>query len=316
MGTAGARPALGRVGEDGRVTNPAPARIGLIGFGAVGRDLVRFLRPEFERGELVMAGAAVRDVVRYGRERDELAAASALPAGWPTTFPGIDALVAGSDLVVECATVQAAWEYGQFVVKKGRTLLLASVGALAEPRQAAVLEGGPGELITTSGAIGGLDALRAAAQADGLDSVTLTTRKQPRSLAAPWMPAEQHQRLAALRPGDEAELLLEGDPFEAIRRFPSNSNVSVALADATRRRDADGALEARSAAYPRVVARIFADPNARRSTHTIEAAGAAGDYRFEFANRPSRDNPRSSALTAQALALEVRQWLARRAAAG
>lgn len=293
------------------MTSASPARLGLIGFGAVGRELVRHLRPDFERGDLASGGATVRDVVRHAAERERLEAQGALPAGWPTTLPGIDGLVEGSDLVVECAGVVAAWEYGQFVIKRGRTLLLASVGALATPDRAATLESGPGELIATTGAIGGLDVVRAAAQADGLDRVVLTTRKQPRSLAAPWMPPEQHRRLAALEPGEEAEQLLEGTPFEAIARFPGNANVAVALADATRRL-VDGELEARATAYPRVLVRILADPAARRSTHTIEASGAAGDYRFEFANRPSRENPRSSALTAQALALEVRQWLARR----
>lgn len=293
---------------------PRPARIGLIGFGAVGRDLIRHLRPEFERGELVSGGATVRDVVRHAAEREQLEALGQLPPGWPATLPGIDGLVQASDLVVECAGVQAAWEYGQFVVKKGRTLLLASVGALAEERQAAILEAGPGELLTTSGAIGGLDTIRAAAQADGFDSVVLTTVKQPRSLAAPWMPPDQRERLAALRPGDEPETLLEGDPFEAIRRFPANSNVSVALADATRRRMPDGTLERRAEAYPRVLVRVVADAATPRSVHTIQASGPAGDYRFEFANRPSRENPRSSAITAQALALDVREWLARRPA--
>ncbi|CAG7844652.1 L-aspartate dehydrogenase [Pseudoclavibacter triregionum] len=290
----------------------APARLGLIGFGALGRELIRHLRPEFESGRLLCTGAIVRDVVAHGSERDRRAAAGELPPGWPTTFPGVEQLVDASDLVVEVAGVQPAWEYGAFVVKRGRTLLLASVGVLADERRAAVLEAGPGELLLTAGAVGGLDLLRATAQADGLDELRLTTRKAPATLLRPWMAAEERERLAGLPADAPAEMLFEGSPAEAIRRFPANVNVAVAIADASRRRGAAGELEPRTAAIGRMTVRLVADPSATDSVHLIEAAGAAGHFRFELANRPSRANPRSSALTAQSLALDVRGWLARR----
>ena len=45
----------------------------------------------------------------------------------------------------------------------------------------------------------------------------------------------------------------------------------------------------------------FADPAADLTRHVIEAHGEAGSYRFETANRPSADNPRTSGVVPQAV---------------
>lgn len=262
-------------------------RIALIGHGAIGHDLIRHLSPELDAGALVAVGAVVR---RPDADRD------APPGGVVT----IDEAIERADLVVECAGVAAARALGPAVVAAGRTLLVASVGALADPGTAERLGAGPGRLVLTAGAIGGLDLIRAASQAGGLDAATITTTKAAASLAQPWMGEVQTRRLRSL---DAPEVLFDGAPVEAIERFPGNVNVAVALGVAMRGRGpiADG--------LARVRVRIVADPRAERATHVIEAHGATGEYRFEFAGRPSAGNPRSSALTAQALAAEVRELL-------
>lgn len=262
-------------------------RIALLGFGAIGHDLVRYLAPEFEAGLLALAGVAVRHPDRLE------------PPPRGAEWLEADGLPGAADLVVECAGVEAARRHGPVVVASGCALLLASVGALADEATAAALMRGPGGLIITSGAVGGLDLIRAAAGAGGLDTATITTTKAPASLVQPWMRADESARLRALR---EPEVLFEGTPAEAIERFPTNVNVAVALGVAMRGAGSipDG--------LARVRVRLVADPHTDASTHVIEAAGSSGRYRFEFGNRPSPANPRSSAITAQALAAEVRAW--------
>jgi aspartate dehydrogenase len=265
------------------------ARIALIGYGAIGRELLEHLEPELAAGTVEPAGAVVRHPDRY-------------PSPPPGGFVSIDE-AAGSDLVVECAGVVAARQLGPVVVAAGTALLVTSVGALADPDVARALLEGPGELVLTSGAIGGLDLIRAAAQAGGLDRLTITTTKTASSLVQPWMDEDAAERIRHLM---EPELLFDGTPAEAIERFPANVNVAVALGIAARGLGeiADGLAKVR--------VRIIADPRTDTSTHVIEAAGASGAYRFDIGNRPSRANPRTSALTAQAVAADVRAWLERR----
>lgn len=266
-------------------------RIALVGYGAVGREFLEHLEPELAAGAVELAGVVVRHPERY---------ASPPPGG----FVSIDDAV-GADLVVECAGVRAAAQHGPAVVAAGTALLVTSIGALADPATARALLGGPGEVVLTSGAIGGLDLVRAAAQAGGLDRATITTTKTAASLVQPWMDDGAATRIRTLT---EPALLFDGTPAEAIELFPANVNVAVALGIAARGLGeiADGLAKVR--------VRIVADPHTDTSTHVIEAEGTSGTYRFDIGNRPSLANPRTSALTAQAVAADVRAWVGRRAA--
>ncbi|WP_405217485.1 aspartate dehydrogenase domain-containing protein [Agrococcus sp. Ld7] len=263
-------------------------RIALIGYGAIGREVIGYLHPEIAAGTIELAGIVVRHPERY---------ASPPPAG----FVSIDEAVR-ADLVLECAGVAAARQHGPAVVAAGTALLITSIGVLADPVLERALLGGPGEVVLTSGAIGGLDLVRAAAQAGGLDRATITTTKTAGSLVQAWMDDATAARVRNLT---EPELLFDGTPAEAIEKFPANVNVAIALGVAARGLGtiADGLAKVR--------VRIVADPRTETSTHVIEAAGSSGTYRFDISNHPSRANPRTSALTAQAVAADVRARIGR-----
>jgi aspartate dehydrogenase len=215
--------------------HPSPAHVLLLGFGAVGRQVALQLAPEREAGT-VRVRAAERDVAA-SRHR---------------ALPGVELVTTGADLdcrswpdalgeadlVVECAGVVPAGQYGPAVIAAGTDLVLTSVGVLADPDIARQLLAGPGRLWVTSGAIGGFDVLGAAADAGGLDHVRIRTTKLPASLLRPWMSTAEQDKLSALRPGDEPVTVFSGGPAEAIERFPANVNVAVGLAFATRGRRA------------------------------------------------------------------------------
>ena len=195
--------------------------------------------------------------------------------------------------------------------------------ALADPGIARQLLAGPGRLWVTSGAIGGFDVLGAAADAGGLDRVRIRTTKLPTSLLRPWMSATEQDELSALRTGDEPVTVFSGGPAEAIERFPANVNVAVGLAWATRGRPAavgnktggtargadEVALLRRS--LDRVRVELVADPAVERSRHEILAEGPAGRFELSFESAPSPENPKTSGLTALAVARTIREALER-----
>src|SRR5690606_35260259 len=73
------------------------------------------------------------------------------------------------DLIVECAGQQALHDHAVPILQAGVDLLISSMGALADQQFAQQLQdAGPGRLSVTSGAIGGLDLLAAAARMGGI----------------------------------------------------------------------------------------------------------------------------------------------------
>lgn len=270
------------------MTSTAP-HVLLLGFGAIGRQLVSVLDP----GEFRLS-AVVRDLPAH-RSRGDL--------GVDLHDTGWEELVDAADLVVECAGVAAAAERGPGVIAAGRDLVLTSVGALADPRARRGLLAGPGRLHVTSGAIGGFDLWAATAAVGGLDEVKIRTRKHAPALVQPWM---DEAEAARLREATEPVLAFTGDPAAAIEKFPGNVNVAVALAWATRGRGADDA-ELLERSLRRVRVELLADPDAERSRHEITASGAAGEYFLSCESAPSPVNPRTSGLTALSVAHTLRQ---------
>ena len=111
----------------------------------------------------------------------------------------------------------------------GADVLVMSVGALADAAVLARLEAAARasgrSVLVSSGAIGGLDAIRAARLA-GLDSVELRTTKAPRSLAgAPGIVQAGIDLDAITAP----TVVFEGNASDAVAAFPANLNVVAAL---------------------------------------------------------------------------------------
>ena len=98
-----------------------------------------------------------------------------------------------------------------------------------------------------------------------------------------------------LRAGVSLIAASTGALAEAARLYPRNLNAGLTVALAV--------------APAPVTVRVIADPAVRLNTHEIEAESALGAAFMRFANRPSPDNPKTSALTAASLAATVRRLL-------
>lgn len=200
-----------------------------------------------------------------------------------------DAVPGDVDLVIETATQQTARVRLPAVIGRGQDVLLLSVGALAHPDARATLAAGPGALMVCTGAVGGLDQVRALRVDGPLEDVWIESRKLPATLVQPWMDADLVTRLHA---GDE-EIVLDDDLATAVTaRFPMSANVAASLALA-----ADAWTTAR--------ARVIADPAAVRTRHTLHARGATGEVTVVVENEPSPERPRSSAVVARAVVRSV-----------
>lgn len=190
------------------------------------------------------------------------------------------------DLVVEAAGQEALATYGEAYLGAGAELLVVSVGALVDAELFARLRAAGGRrLHLTSGAIGGLDLLRAAKRAGPIDHITLTTTKQPASLLQDWMDDET---TAALQAGVEQVVAFDGPAADAVARFPQSVNVAATLALSV-------------GSWDLVRVRVVADPAVEVNRHDIEIEGAVGRYRFTVENRPSPDNPKTSGIVPHAV---------------
>ena len=254
-----------------------------MGAGAIGSSVCRAIA----RGE----AGPVRVSAIAARPGSQSAHQLAAELGGITVVTDPVLLASMADIVVEAASQDAVRAYGVQLLDGGADLVVASVGALADPELRRALEAAAARSGTTvhlpSGAVGGLDALEAA-RLDRIDEVTLTTTKPPGGLG---QPAARHGRATS------ASLLFEGSATRAAAELPANLNVAVLIGLA-------------SIGADRVHVRVVADPRATTNTHRIQARGAFGELDAVFRNLPSPGNPRTSYLAALSVIATLRRMSA------
>jgi aspartate dehydrogenase len=261
-----------------------PLRVGLIGFGAIGRRLAEAITAG-QAGRCELGMVLVRRPERI--EQDVVAR-----LGCTVTGDAADFLATRLDLVVEVAGHDALKAYAEDILRQGHDLLLISVGALADPHfelrlQRAAHDYGRRVYLAT-GAIAGLDAIAAAA-VGGLEAVTHCVRKPPAGLLPP-------EEIARVQATGEPRVLYEGPAREAAIRFPENVNVAAAISLA-------------GLGLDRTLVRVIADPTVARNTHEIEARGEFGELRIVLQNVPT-ENPKTGRLTAMSIIKALRNLTA------
>ena len=191
-------------------------KVGLAGLGAVGLDVAR--RLEAGIPGLVLAAVAVRDKDKARRN---------LPGtGDRIPIVAAEALAQSCDVVVECLPPQLFRGVALSVIEAGKIFMPLSVGQLLENWDlvARAKETGARILVPT-GALLGLDAVRAAAEGT-IHSVTMITRKPPNGLeGAPYLV----ERGISLQTSRRRVKIFDGSAREGARGFPANVNVAAAL---------------------------------------------------------------------------------------
>jgi aspartate dehydrogenase len=186
------------------------------------------------------------------------------------------------DIVVEAASQDAVRNHALSIIQNRRDLLIMSVGALLDESILEILLDACKEfkrkIYLPSGAIAGLDAIRSAK--DELESVTLTTTKNPMSLKGAKFFEIKNIDIDAVK---TKTVLFDGPAREAVGLFPANINVAALLSLA-------------GLGSTKTKVRIVADPATDKNTHTIEANGRFGKITVNVENVPDPSNPKTSRL--------------------
>ncbi len=235
------------------MTNMAK-KVGLIGCGAIGTVLAEAIeRKIIVCDELVVFDT---DAAKAQKLKRELSFRVKIASS-------VDELIAAKPkVIVEAAGQQAVRDYYEKLVASTAQIIIMSTGALLS------LNADDPKVHFPAGAIGGLDAIAAAANA-GIDEVTLTSRKNPKALN---------------KTNTEEAIIYEGTAKEAARQFPREMNVAATLALTVK------------PVQVKVV--VISDPKVTRNTHELNIKWRYGEMALRFANDPHPDNPHTSALAA------------------
>jgi aspartate dehydrogenase len=255
--------------------------VGIAGLGAIGMAVARRLDKGIDG--LTLVAASARDLDRAGRR----------VANFATTPEIVEAsrLAERADVVVECAPAAAFREIAEPVMKSGRTLITVSGGALlSQVDLIDIARANNGRIIVATGALIGLDAVRAAAEGE-ITSVRMVTRKPPKSLIGAPHLVDNAIDVENLRGPLK---VFEGSARDGAIGFPANVNVAAALA-----------LAGIGADHTRL--EVWADPAVERNTHSIEVEAACARFSMTIENVPSEENPRTGKITALSVIATLRR---------
>ena len=202
-------------------------------------------------------------------------------------------LISRADLLIEAASPKAVSEMLPEIVRRRKSLMALSAGGLLQNapllRRATRLRV---PIYLPSGALGGLDAVKAA-RIGRLKSVTLTTRKSPEALAGAPGIARKKINLSSLK---KPRVIFSGSAAQAVGDFPKNINVAATLA-----------LAGLGATRTRV--KIIAEPGLQANVHEVTAVGSFGKLTVRTENKPSLENPKTSQLAVYSAVATLRQIL-------
>jgi aspartate dehydrogenase len=247
-------------------------RVGLLGFGSIGRVIAAGwsqLLPGLE-----LTAACIRE-----QQTDE--ARDILPARTELVYSMAELLVLRPTLIIEAAGQEAVRRYAVEILLSGCDLYLLSVGALADDalRQEiiAAAEKSDASVLIPAGAMAGFDGLLAL-RTHGLSKATYTSIKPPHAWNGTY--AEKKHDLETIR---ERTVIFDGSAREAAQLFPKNANLAAAIAFA-------------SAGLDKTQVVLIADPDTQGNTGRVDAEGPEGQITVNVSGEASLENPKSSAI--------------------
>ncbi|WP_116365287.1 aspartate dehydrogenase [Parahaliea mediterranea] len=259
---------------------PTKRRVGIAGFGTIGRKV----------GQALLAGMPGLSLAAISSGNRDRAAAALQAMG--ASLPVVDAaeLPSHCDIIVECAPTDAFLAVAEPALQAGCTVITVSGAAILQhPHIVELAREHRGQIILATGALLGLDAVRAAAEGE-IHSVTMVTRKPPKSLKKARYIVEQGIELE----GISAPLrVFAGSAREGAEKFPANVNVAAALGLA-------------GVGAERTQLEIWADPGLSRNTHFITVDADSARLELKIENVPTEENPGTGRITALSVITALR----------
>lgn len=194
----------------------------------------------------------------------------------------LDNLIEKCDIIIDCAPKEAFKDIATNCIKNKKPLITVSgAGILENLDLEEMARKNNTQIILATGAILGLDALRAAAESK-INSVKMITRKPPNALSSAPYVIKNNIDLNNLI---EAKLIFQGTATEGAREFPANVNVAAAVGLAGIGAD-------------KTELQIWADPNLKRNTHKVEVDADSAIFEMSIQNVQSPENPGTGKITA------------------
>ncbi len=246
-------------------------KVGIVGCGAIGSYLVKTINKRY-KGKVKLVGVCDIDKDKILKLKGSLK--KKIPAC------SLENLVRRSDLVIEAANGPTAVEViKQALVSETDVMIMSVGGILLNPGLLKKIEKKRIKLYVPSGAISGLDALKAA-KAGRITSVRITTRKPIAGLSgAPYLRGKNID----LKTIKTERVIFQGSAVEAVANFPKNINVAAILSLV-------------GIGPKKTKVEIVASRKIKRNTHTIEIKGDFGTIISCTENLPSEVNPKTSML--------------------
>ena len=259
-------------------------RIGIVGCGAIGSRIAKSIRHEL-KNDCRLSGLYDIDRAKSQKLALELSAKNIVTSS-------LKELIGGCDLMVEAVNAKETRDIIRSAILAKKNVLAMSVGKLLNEtdlfKQAARNHC---TVLLPSGAISGLDAVKAASLA-GISNITLTTRKPPSGFAK--YPHIREKGIDLDRIESET-VLFDGDVDKAVRLFPENINVAAALALACGAKD-------------KMRVRIVTAPDFKRNSHEIDMIGDFGRMVTRTENVVCPDNPKTSYLAVLSAIQTLKQF--------
>ena len=188
------------------------------------------------------------------------------------------------DLVIECATQDAARQVIPKVVARGVDIMIMSVGALVDDdfREMVTEKAKQCEakVYIPAGAICGTDGLRASTVGE-VQKVELITTKPPVSFEGVKYVQDRGIDLSTIK---EKTVLYTGPAREAVQLFPRNVNVAATVS-------------IMGIGFDKTMVTIAVDPSIKINSHELRIKGEFGELTTHTYNVPSPINPKTSNLS-------------------
>jgi len=247
-------------------------RVGIVGCGAIGSRIARSICSDLKNDCLI---SGIYDICpeKSSQLENELSLKHKICSS-------LDALIKSCDCIVEAVNAKNTKAIIRQALNAKKSVLVMSVGKLLNARDLFRLaKKNNCQLLLPSGAIAGIDTIKAASLA-AIDTLTLTTRKPVSGFKGNVYFEEKGIDLSKIK---KKTMLFEGDVEEAVKLFPQNINVAATIALA-------------SQVKKKLKIRIMTSPEYKVNSHEIEMTGAFGRMVTKTENVVCPDNPKTSYL--------------------
>jgi aspartate dehydrogenase len=260
--------------------------IGIAGCGAIGSSLADSIVYDFSKEAQLLALYDVDAQKAYSlstKLNRKLAISS------------LDELINKVDLVIEATKAGTAFDIARKALSNSRDIMIMSVGGILEHYNElkALAQSKGARVFIPSGAICGIDGVKAAVASGKVNKVILTTRKPPEAFSGVAYILQNNIRLDNI---EKDTVIFEGNALQATKAFPQNINVAATLSISGIGPEA-------------TIVRIVASPGIDRNIHQIEVDSEAGKITAITENVIHPDNPKTSYLAVLSAIATLKQIL-------